>query len=125
MVELVGWRTLTPTARGRHPTPMGKTHIETTIVIRAPLAVVFERLTDHESMRDWPGVSSCKVITDGAPTKNGLGAVRRITTLGLSLDEKIVRFDPPNGYDYTIVRGLPVKHLGTLRLAEANGATTV
>src|SRR5262249_55346475 len=96
--------------------------VERHIRIRAPIERVFERLTDHEDMRRWPGVSACRLITEGTP-RNGLGAVRRISVYGLTLDEAVVRFEPPHRYDYSIVRGLPVDHLGTVELS-AQGATT-
>lgn len=105
---------------------MGKFHVATEIVVNAPRERVFERITDHERMRDWPGVSACRRITDGSgDAKNGLGAVRRITALGLTLDEQVVLYDPPNGYDYSIVRGLPVTHRGVVRLASQGDATRV
>jgi hypothetical protein len=92
--------------------------------VRAPLPAVFDRITDHESMRDWPGISRCELIARGDP-KNGLGAIRRITAGGLTLDEKVVTWEPPHRYEYTIVRGLPVDHLGTVTLTEQRGGVDV
>ena len=102
----------------------GRSEIQVSEHVRAPIARVFERITDHEAMVDWPGISACKLIVDGSP-KNGLGAVRRITALGLTLDERVVEWDPPARYDYQIIRGLPVEHLGTVRLTERDGGTDV
>jgi hypothetical protein len=36
-----------------------------------------------------------------------------------------VRFEPPHRYDYTIIKGLPVKHLGTVTLAETGAGVEV
>jgi hypothetical protein len=44
---------------------------------------------------------------------------------GVTLDEEVVRFEPPHRYDYTITKGLPVKHLGTVTLAETEDGTEV
>jgi len=97
-------------------------HLRETIRIKAPLAFVFERLVDHESMNDWPGVGSAKLAVEGTPNRNGLGAVRVIRAKGLSLHEEVVHFEEPTRYDYTIIKGLPVEHLGSVRLSEGPDA---
>ncbi|HZS38053.1 MAG TPA: SRPBCC family protein [Polyangia bacterium] len=103
---------------------MGRTTVDARVRVEAPLARVFDRITDHEAMRDWPGVSACRLIAEGTP-RNGLGAVRRITAWGLTLDEEVVQFEPPRRYDYSIIKGLPVEHRGVVRLAEVDGAVEV
>ncbi len=99
---------------------MASAQTRETARIEAPLEFVFERLVDHEAMNDWPGVRSAKLLVEGKPTRNGLGAVREIRARGLRLHEEIVHFEPPIRYDYAIIKGLPVEHLGTVRL-EADG----
>lgn len=99
---------------------MGSTVVQVRQLVRAPIEFVFERITDHEDMRNWPGVKSCVLVETGTP-RNGLGAVRRITAGGLTLDEKVVQWEPPRRYDYTIVRGLPVEHRGTVELVPRDG----
>ena len=91
-----------------------------TIQIQAPIELLFERLVDHDAMTDWPGVSSCRVVRDGTP-RNGLGAVRQVKTHGLTLLEEIVHYEPPFRYDYRITKGLPVDHLGSVRLSPTDG----
>ncbi|MFQ5352497.1 MAG: SRPBCC family protein [Candidatus Binatia bacterium] len=99
---------------------MGKAHIVETVEISAPIEQVFERLIDHEAMSDWPGVSRCRLIREGSP-RNGLGAVREVVGSGLTLHEEVVAYQPPEGYDYKITKGLPVDHLGRVRLAPVEG----
>ncbi len=94
---------------------MGKAQIVETIEVRAPIELVFERLMDHEAMSDWPGVSSCRLVREGSP-RNGLGAVREVVGNGLTLLEEVVAYLPLEGYDYKITKGLPVDHLGSVRL---------
>jgi len=96
---------------------VGHTRVHLSESVRAPIELVFDRITDHEAMRDWPGVSNCRLVEQGEP-KNGVGAVRAVTTRGLTLHERVVRFEPPLGYDYSIVKGLPVQHLGRVRLEQ-------
>lgn len=96
---------------------MGQTHLHLSIEVTAPIDLVFARISDHETMTDWPGTGVCTLIRAGEP-RNGLGAVREIKTNGLTVVEEVVSFDPPNGYDYTIIKGLPVDHLGRVRLEQ-------
>jgi len=97
---------------------MATARMRKTVTIDAPLAFVFERMVDHEAMSDWPGVSGATLSVEGSPTRNGLGAVRVIKAKGLALHEEVVHFEPPHRYDYSIIKGLPVDHLGTVRLEE-------
>jgi uncharacterized protein YndB with AHSA1/START domain len=103
---------------------MGKTVVEIRQVVRAPIELVFERITDHEDMSNWPGVGKCELVEQGEP-RNGLGAVRKIGAGGLSLFEKVVQWEPPNRYDYTIIKGLPVEHRGTVELTKVDGGVEV
>jgi uncharacterized protein YndB with AHSA1/START domain len=95
-----------------------------TVRISRPRDAVFAMLADHEGMSRWPGVKRALLVKEGSP-RNGVGAIRRITAGGLTLDEEIVEFDPPGRLAYTIIKGLPVKHLGTVSLTDEGGATRV
>ena len=95
------------------------------IRIQAPIDQVFARVADHEGMRSWPGVKAATLLSEGSPERNGLGAVRRIKAGGVTIDEKVVHYEPPARLDYQITRGLPVQHLGTVTLSEEGGATTL
>lgn len=103
---------------------VGHTRVHFSRSVRAPLALVFDRITDHEAMRDWPGVTDCTLVAQGHP-KNGVGAVRAVKARGLTLHERVVRFEPPHGYDYSIIKGLPVQHLGRVRLEQRGDAVLV
>jgi uncharacterized protein YndB with AHSA1/START domain len=102
----------------------GQSRLHVRAHVAAPVARVFERITDHEAMAEWPGVTACRLIVEGEP-RNGLGAVRRIRTMGLTLDERVVEWLPAEGYDYQIIRGLPVEHRGTVRLSQSGSGTEV
>ncbi len=99
---------------------MGQTHISKKLHVQAPIELVFERLVDHEAMSDWPGITSCRLVREGTP-RNGLGAVRQVKVRGLSLLEEVVHYEPPLRYDYRITKGLPVDHLGSVRLSPTEG----
>jgi len=99
---------------------MGQAHVSKKIHIAAPIELVFERLLDHEAMGDWPGIGSCRLVREGTP-RNGLGAVRQVKVRGLTLLEEVVHYEPPLRYDYRITKGLPVDHLGSVRLVPTEG----
>jgi uncharacterized protein YndB with AHSA1/START domain len=103
---------------------MGRGEVHLTIDLDAPLELVFERITDHEALADWPGVSSSRLVREGSP-RNGLGAVRRVTAMGLPLHEEVIQFEPPRRMDYKIVKGLPVDHRGTITLSASGAGTTL
>ena len=99
---------------------MGRAHVRDTIDIQAPIERVFERLVDHEAMSDWPGIAYCRLVREGTP-RNGLGAIREMRARGLRLVEEVVHYEPPVRYDYSIRKGLPVDHLGSVTLAPKDG----
>jgi uncharacterized protein YndB with AHSA1/START domain len=104
---------------------MGQGAVDEVLTIRAPIAKVFARFTDHEGMASWPGISGCRLVKEGMP-RNGVGAVRRVKAGGgVTLDEEVVLYEEPTALDYTIIRGLPVKHRGQLRFAEVDGGVQV
>jgi uncharacterized protein YndB with AHSA1/START domain len=95
---------------------MGRSQVRKTITVRAPMEHVFECITNHEDMSNWAG-ARVRLIREGEP-RNGVGAVRQMNMGGLKLNEKVVRFDPPSSYEYTIVKGLPVDHRGSVILTQ-------
>ncbi|MBW2396765.1 MAG: SRPBCC family protein [Deltaproteobacteria bacterium] len=99
---------------------MGQAHVSKKIHLDAPIDLVFERITDHEAMNDWPGIGACRLVKEGTP-RNGLGAVREVKARGLGLLEEVVHYEPPFRYDYKITKGLPVDHLGSVRLSPTEG----
>ena len=99
---------------------MGQAHVSKKLHIEAPIELVFERISDHEAMGDWPGIASCRLVREGTP-RNGLGAVRQVKARGLTILEEIVHYESPLRYDYRITKGLPVDHLGSVRLSPTEG----
>jgi carbon monoxide dehydrogenase subunit G len=91
----------------------------------APPAEVFAAVTDHERMSDW--IHGARVTLDkpGSPSRNGVGAVRRIAARGLTIREEVVRFEEPTAMDYRVIAGAPLRnHLGGIRL-RPDGSGTV
>ncbi len=82
----------------------------------APADLVFSALTDHEAFGRLLG-EDIRVETPGVPAPNGLGAVRAIRARGLTIREKVVRWEAGRAMDYRVVSGAPLQnHLGTIRI---------
>ena len=52
---------------------------------RAPIDRVWARYTDHVSWTDWAGLGSVRLAKQGAPTPNGVGCVREISSAGVKV----------------------------------------
>ncbi len=99
-----------------------------TRTVSAPADTVWAVLADHEGMRDWaPGITA-KVTKSGSGERNGLGAVREIST-ALPMPhivEEVTEFDPPRRFAYRALAGIPLRdYRGDVELAEHDGRTTI
>jgi len=95
--------------------------------IDAPIEQVFEILSDHANYKSFPGVKDSRLLQEGKPDRNGLGAVRRIETPGVWFVEAITAFERPRRFDYRITEcSLPLEHQGgSVRCEPAGKATLV
>lgn len=88
------------------------TVIRVTRTIPASPERAFAALTDHASFSALPGLNAT-LITEGDPSPNGLGAVRRMGGAGVWFDEEVVAWDPPRSYSYRITAGtFAIEHDG-------------
>jgi uncharacterized protein YndB with AHSA1/START domain len=95
--------------------------------VAAPIDRVFREISDHCGMHRWlvPG-AKIRLDPEGKPDRNGVGAVRIIERAGFSAHERIVSFEPPHRFSYTVLSGIPIRnHLGTVSLSEVDGATNI
>ena len=81
--------------------------------IKAPIEKVFDLLADHANYKQFPGVTGSVLLKEGAPERNGAGAVRRIETPKGWFEETITAFERPKRFDYRITKtSLPLEHQG-------------
>ena len=85
----------------------------------APPAVVFAAIADHESFLSMGGIR-CRLQREGAPDRNGIGAVREVEGDGLRFVEDITAFDAPRHYEY-VIRTLTRSNGGALPLRHERG----
>ena len=101
-------------------------YLDVRTIIAAPRDVVWKQITDHESMVSWSPFTEVTLSREGVPERNGCGAVRRMRGLGMTLEEEVVRWEPPERYDYRVIAGAPVRnHSGHVMLREVGGGTEV
>jgi hypothetical protein len=101
--------------------------ITVTRTIPAPIEKVFDLLADHANYKANFGVKESKLIREGKPDRNGLGAVRYIDAGPIKFEEEVTFYDRPRGYDYLITKcSAPLEHQGgQIRFESVGGATKV
>ena len=89
----------------------------------APPETVFEVLADHRGYARISRIRKAELEREGDPPPNGVGAIRKLTSIGPPLREEILEFVPNERLRYTLLSGAPMKdHFGTVTLTP-NGAS--
>jgi len=89
-------------------------------------AVVWRWLADASSWKDWTRLTDTRLVREGAPTPDGVGAIRHFGRAGGSSREEVVVFDPPRHLAYVLVRGLPiVNYRADVTLEPVGGGTRI
>jgi len=92
--------------------------------IAAPPETVFDVLTDHRRYAEITPLRRSELEREGEPAPNGVGAIRKLTSVGPPLREEVVAYDAPNRFSYTLLSGAPVRnHLGTVEMTAEGGRT--
>lgn len=98
-------------------------YLENTVWIDAPLARVWQDVTDHQNMGMWC-LFNGTVVQPGSGDANGLDAVRQLSFAGLRVTERITRWQPNESFSYSLVAGAPLKnHRGDIMLCSVHGGT--
>lgn len=99
-----------------------------TATIDLPVDKAWEILADHEGMSSWGPGLKVTLTTEGAPDRNGVGAVRRIVAPGPApaIVEEITAFEPGRYLAYRALSGVPLRdYRGEVELADHEGKTFV
>jgi uncharacterized protein YndB with AHSA1/START domain len=81
--------------------------------LAAPIDACFGILADHEGYTRFRGISKAELIEVGQSDRNGVGAVRRLTSGRIWFDEEITAYERPRRLDYLIKQtNLPLNHQG-------------
>jgi len=101
--------------------------ITVTRTLKAPIEKVFDAIADHANYKQFPGIKDSKLVKEGKPDKNGVGAVREIDAGKAWFQEEITAYERPRRLDYLIVKSRPpLEHKGgSVRLEPSGSGCTV
>jgi hypothetical protein len=100
--------------------------VETTAVAAAPIDAVWARVADICTGSQWGQWDETTRVRDGAPTPDGLGALRRFRRGRRVHTEEVVAFDEPRRLAYEVREGLPVRdYHAELTLEPVGGGTRI
>jgi len=101
-------------------------HVATTTVATAPIEVVWARVADVTTWSQWGQWDETTRVRDGAPTPDGVGALRRYRRGRRVHTEEVVAFEPPHRLAYEVRAGLPVRNYhAELTLESVGGGTRI
>jgi len=100
-------------------------HVEVQQFFRVPIERVFARYNDHLSWGEWSGLGRVRLAREGVPPPNGVGCVREFSTGGVTVQEEVITYEPPQRMSYRLIRGpVPMKdHLGEAHFEARDGGT--
>ncbi len=84
-------------------------HFDTTIDIAAPIATVFDVMTDHERYVAWTAARRVTLEREGREHRNGTGCVRVFHTGVVKVREEVTAYEPPSHMAYRLASGVPVR----------------
>ena len=82
-------------------------------------------VADHEGMATWlPPVRKVVLEAEGAPDRNGVGAVRALHLVGPAIRERVTAFEPGQRLAYVALSGVPAKDYNGEITLRASGSGT-
>ncbi|WP_067886395.1 SRPBCC family protein [Nocardia vaccinii] len=95
--------------------------------IRAPLADVFEWLTDATNFQRVPIIRRVTLVRPGDLVEHGVGAVRLLVTPLVRVTEEIVEYEPPRLIRYKLLSSYPPMRVqdGCLEFKETEGGAWI
>jgi len=94
--------------------------------IDAPPDIVFEVVSDHAGYVSWTPARTGRLLTEGTPDRNGVGARRFLGAGRIGAVERVVEFDRPAHMSYVVERGLPTEgYRAHVRLTPSGDGTAL
>jgi uncharacterized protein YndB with AHSA1/START domain len=95
--------------------------------IEGPPEPIFDRLADHANYKNFRGIRGSKLLKEGKPPPNGVGAVRGVHVGPLRFEEDITAYERPTRLEYLITKlNSPFDHRGgVIRLTPQGSSTRV
>jgi uncharacterized protein YndB with AHSA1/START domain len=101
--------------------------IHVTRTIPAAPEAVFDRLADHANYELFRPIHRSRLLREGEPAPNGVGALREIKVRPLTFEEEITAYERPTRLEYLIVKlNVPFEHHGgSIRISPDGDETHV
>jgi hypothetical protein len=93
----------------RTATSEGRLSYDVRATTSAPLEVVWPLIGEAHRWRDWAGFTTSKLLREGTPAPDGVGALRRFGVGPIGSEERVVAWEPPHHLAYEIVKGYPAR----------------
>jgi uncharacterized protein YndB with AHSA1/START domain len=92
----------------------------------APIETVWALLATADRWREWTAFSKTELEREGAPERDGVGAIRRFGFPVFTSREEVVAFEPPTHLGYILHGGLPLRgYRSDVTLTSAGGGTDI
>ena len=91
----------------------------------APIEVVWDLLARADRWREWAAFTTSRLEREGAPERDGVGAIRRFGFPIFTSREEVVAFEPPVHLGYELRSGLPIRGYRSDVTLTAEGSATV
>ena len=75
----------------------------------APLAITWSVLADQAGMAAWTPARTVTITHQGEPRPAGVGTIRVLSLVPLTICEQIIAVDEPNRLTYRLLSGIPVR----------------
>jgi hypothetical protein len=101
--------------------------IHVTRTIHAAAEPIFDLLADHANYERFRPIHASRLLREGDPPPNGIGALREIQVRPLTFEEEVTAYERPIRLDYLIVKlNVPFEHHGgSITLAPEGDGTAV
>lgn len=108
------------------PTHRRRYEVHTTAFSAASPDQVWQLLADATTWTDWAGFNEAHYEREGAPSRHGVGAVRRFRIGLLSSRENVLRYEPERHFSYDYDGSLPLAaYRGDVQLSRHRGGTRI
>ena len=92
----------------------------------APIDMVWALVSHAETWHDWASFTTSTLEREGAPTPDGVGAVRRFGFPVYTSREEVVAFEAPTHLGYVLRSGLPLRdYRSDITLTAAGDGTDI
>ena len=105
---------------------MAHSVVEAVHVSTATPEQLWRWLADASSWNRWTKLTTTRLVREGVPAPDGVGAIRHFGRAGGSSREEVVAFDPPHHFAYILLRGLPIaNYRSDVTLTPVPGGTRI